>query len=712
MQENKYIAHKKEDGSEQTVIEHLSGTAELCAKFAKSFGAEETGRLCGMAHDLGKYSEGFQHRILENGPKVDHASAGAIECWKMRNAPAAMCVMGHHGGIMNLGASDATSSDNSFYGRIKRYTTTKSYDYSAWKNECALPPSPPPALTSYLQLSFYTRMLYSCLVDADFLDTASFMGEPRDSITANWDKLNADFDSYTERWYPPKSELNIQRCAILDKCKEEGEKSVSSLYTLTVPTGGGKTAASLAFALRHARATGKDRIIYVIPYTSIIEQTASEFRKMLGSEVVLEHHSGIVYDDDESNTDSGLKQLKYATENWDMPIIVTTAVQFFESLYSNLPSRCRKLHNIANSVIIFDEAQMLPLSYLRPCVYAISQLAQGYRATAVLCTATQPSLDKLFNEYANNIPLREICPPELRRSNVFQRVRFEQIGKLQATELANRLNECKQVLCIVNSRTAAKEIFELLKDEEKYHLSTLMPPCERSRQIQIIRNKLKNGEPCRVVSTALIEAGVDLDFPTVYRELSGLDSVLQAAGRCNREGKRPIDSSAVFIFTSEWRAPTVLDTAIGVCRGIIQSNTALSDEQIIKKYFDAYLKVKSDSALDAHRILEKLNYSVLPFEEVAQEFALIESSSSTVYIPTAESTPLIERYKNGDVSRSLIRKLGLYGVTVYPHHLENLINAGDIEVLAGDFYVLRNPELYSEQTGLSLKADFGKANFI
>lgn len=712
MSDKIYIAHKKDNGEIQTVKEHLVGTAELCSRFADSFGAGDLGKLCGMAHDIGKYSDGFQRRIKEDGPKVDHASAGAIECWKLRQPIASMCIMGHHGGIMNRGTKDDSPLENTFQGRLNRYKTNQKYDYSAWQNECILPTATTTYPTTLLPFSFSTRMLFSCLVDADFLDTANFMGNPREGVTADWDKLNAQLDRYTEKWYPPQNELNATRCTILDKCKVEGCNASSSLYTLTVPTGGGKTVASLAFALRHARATGKDHIIYVIPYASIIDQTAKEFRNIFGDGTVLEHHSGIVYDDeDENEQDPMIKKLKYATENWDMPIIVTTAVQFFDSLYSNLPSRCRKLHNIANSVIIFDEAQMLPLPYLRPCVYAISQLVQSYRATAVLCTATQPALGEIFKVYGQNTPT-EICPQNLRNNDIFKRVCFGKLGKLLKSELADRLNAHNQVLCIVNSRAAAKELYESLNEEGRYHLSTLMPPSERSKQLEKIRKALKNGMPCRVVSTSLIEAGVDVDFPTVYREISGLDSILQAAGRCNREGKRPRDESEVFIFSSEWRAPQILDTAIGVCRGILQTTDDPSDERTISEYFNTYLPTKGEEAQDTHRILEKLNASILPFEDVAKEFSIIESSAVTVYVPTDESKPLIEQYRSGDISRSLMRKLGLYGVTVYHNQLEELVNTGDVEMLPGNVYVLVNEKLYSEQTGLSLNAEYGKANFI
>ena len=394
---------------------------------------------------------------------------------------------------MNVGVRDDMADADTFYGRLRRYKDHKKYDYSKWTEEIDLPPQIPPApnVKDYCEGMFFARMLYSCLVDADFLDTAFFMGEPRDTMATDWDVLNRRLDAYTQNWYPPRGELNRIRCEILDTCKAHGETEEESLFTLTVPTGGGKTVSSLAFALRHARQMGKNRIIYVIPYTAIIEQTAEVFRKILGDDVVLEHHSGIVYDDGEDGKlDDRQKRLKYASENWDMPVVVTTAVQFFESLFSDKSSRCRKLHNIANSVVIFDEAQMLPISCLHPCVYAISELTRAYNVTAVLCTATQPALDPLFEEYLKKTPW-EICSPELRKGDIFKRVTFKNNGKMTANELAEEMNRQRQVLCIVNSREAAQKMHELLADEGRFHLSTLMPPAERQKQLAVIRERLR-----------------------------------------------------------------------------------------------------------------------------------------------------------------------------------------------------------------------------
>ena len=398
-------------------------------------------------------------------------------------------------------------------------------------------PHPDPYGQDPLTDSYLIRMLYSCLVDADYLDTEQFMATEQitrgqgDSLSS----LLLQLKRYIEPWFPPKNDLNRMRCEILQSCIDAGA-APRGLYTLTVPTGGGKTISSMAFALHHGVKHHMDRVIYVIPYTSIIEQTADIFRGIFGEKNVVEHHSNANLDIREDGPESQYGNAR-AVENWDAPIIVTTAVQFFESMYANRPSKCRKLHSIANSVIIFDEAQMLPVAQLRPCVAAIVKLVERFRATAVLCTATQPVLNDLFREYAPAYEPREICHDIPKMFERFRRVRFEHIGIIDADGLADRLSQLPQVLCIVNSRKSAQAICGKIPSEGSYHLSTLMVPWHRMQVLAEIRERLGNGLPCRVISTSLIEAGVDVDFPAVYRELAGLDSILQAAGRTVQSGE-------------------------------------------------------------------------------------------------------------------------------------------------------------------------------
>ncbi len=709
--EKNYFAHISEDGRVQTVLEHLAGTGTLAEAFASRFHSEQQGKLAGLAHDIGKYSAQFQKRLSGDPCHVDHSTAGAFECYALRQPYAAMAIAGHHGGLLDFGSR--TDTEGTFLARMNNAIAGNLPDYSAWKTELSLPAVDFSTFQDVKEQMFFTRMLYSCLVDADFLDTEAFMtGQKRTPVAYTmselWERLNA----YVAPWFPPTTPLNQQRCNILNRCISEGQTRPAGLYSLTVPTGGGKTVASLAFALSQAKTSGLQRIIYVIPYTSIIEQNADVFRKILGDEMVLEHHSGIQYDTGQEVASSSIRIMQ-ATENWDMPIIVTTAVQFFESLYSNRSSQCRKLHNIANSVIVFDEAQMLPLPYLRPCVFAIAQLVKHYGASAVLCTATQPALDAIFKQFLPDTPVTELCPPEVCVWESFRRVSFRKAGTTSWEEISKEMNALSQVLCIVNSRKNAHALFPLLNEESSFHLSTLMCPSHRRRQLQEIRSRLSAGLPCRVVSTSLIEAGVDVDFPAVYREETGLDSILQAAGRCNREGRCSTEESIVTIFRSETAPPPLFRTSIGAGRVAVDRHEDLASREAIRTYFRELLDLTGAQAQDQKGILSSMEKQPFSFCTVADKFHLIESNTRTIYIPeNTESEMLIDRLRNGPCSRALFRKLNQYGVNVYPQHFEQLKNAGALEVLEDGSGILSDLRLYSPSTGLSLEAESGQALFI
>jgi CRISPR-associated endonuclease/helicase Cas3 len=710
-----YLAHLTEDGRTQTILEHLKGTASLCSAFAAAFDAEAQGQLAGMAHDIGKYSAAFQRR-LHGGPKVDHASAGAFECLKARQLPAAFVISGHHGGLPDGGGRGDAAGAGTFWGRINRASQGKLEDYHAWQREFSLPHANIPAFAGKkLDGMFFTRMLLSCLVDADYTDTGAFMGGSSypPASSSSMEELWRRLETYVSGWFPPKGALNMQRCVILEQCMSAGAQYGPGLFTLTVPTGGGKTVASLSFALAQAKAHGMRRIVYVIPYTSIIEQTAQTFREILGDENVLEFHSGVQFDQQEDDASSPeAAPLTRSVETWDVPVIVTTAVQFFESLYACQPSKCRKLHNLAQSVLIFDEAQMLPLPYLRPCVWAIAQLVRHYGASAVLCTATQPALDPIFQEFAPEIPIREICPMAEAHWESFRRVSFQQAGTLSWMDLAARLQQQEQVLCVVNTRRAAREVFRQLSGSGNFHLSTLMYPAHRKRILDEIRRRLRDGLPCRVVSTSLIEAGVDVDFPAVYRELSGLDSILQAAGRCNREGKRPPEDSIVTIFQGEDPPPRLFETSIGAGKIVLDHCQDVSSRAAIHTYFSTLLDLKGAEAQDAHHILPLMESEFFPFRTVAERFHLIESPTTTVYLPLEEGAGLVELLRSGQYSRTLYRRLGQYGVSVYPQHLAALEQAGALEHLEDGSVVLRDIGLYTQTTGLTLEPSGGNALFI
>lgn len=546
---------------------------------------------------------------------------------------------------------------------------------------------------------YFIKMLFSCLVDADYLDTEAFMSDGAVSrvIGESIRALSGKLDSYIAPWKNPSSELNLKRSHIMESVVSHAEED-RGLFSLTVPTGGGKTITSMVFALRHALMHDMHRIIYVIPYTSIIEQTQRIFENIFGEENVVAHYSGIEF----SHSESEMADRRYlATENWDAPIILTTSVQFFESIYGNRTSKCRKLHNIANSVVIFDEAQMLPVPFMRPCVLAISQLVQHFGCSAVLCTATQPALNPILSEYAPELQVKELCPDLLFIDPVFSRVNYRQLGRLPDDELASRIKKTPQVLCIVNSRRQAQNLYWSLPEDGRFHLSTTMTPSHRKQTLDTIRKRLQTGEKCRVISTSLIEAGVDIDFPVVYRALAGLDSILQAGGRCNREGKRDRESSTVYVFESEQKVPEMIGQNCTAAQRTMNRQLDISSKEAISDYFGFLLyALKSKTSLDQKGIEQKMQQ--LAFATIAREFKLITGAEYTVYISCPESEPLLKALTDGMPTRGLLRKLGQYAVNVYEKQFNSMVEEGAVEQIAENAGILQDRSRYSRETGLSL----------
>ena len=704
-----YVTHLKPDGTYQPLKAHEENVAALAGKFAEAFGAKAHGERTGLLHDNGKYSDNGQKRQRdpEHTAKVDHATAGTQMAWKLKDCVAAFAVAGHHGGLPDMG-SGSDDGGGTLWARLNK-PLTGGNDPSAWKNEIEIPekicyPAWLETEKDARRLAMYTRMLFSCLVDADYLDTETAIqgGQPRgkgETLERLLEKLNAHVAPWLEA---PANDLCAKRSAILARCLRGGEDE-RGLYTLTVPTGGGKTISSLAFALSHAVKHDLQRVIYVIPYTSIIEQNADVFAKVLGEENVLEHHSQVEFADDGEETPEAYKK-RLACENWDAPVVVTTAVQFFESLYAAKTSKCRKLHNIANSVVIFDEAQTLPLPFLIPCVSAIGELVQHYGVTAVLCTATQPALGRLFKQLAPTLVQHEIAPDPDELFDYFRRVSFCREGVFTPEELAERLTETAQVLCIVNTRKRARQVYEILPEEGRFHLSTLMIPTDREKTLNAIRTRLQNGQTCRVVSTSLVEAGVDVDFPSVWRELAGLDSILQAAGRCNREGRRSAAESVVHVFEAEGKFPASMTQQREAATKAMEEFEEINTRPAIRAYFKRLLWVKGDEALDAKQILS--SERACTFQSTARVFRLIDADTCTVYVPNADNAEDIARLRAGMYSKALIRRLGRSGVNVYRHEYEKLVSAAVVEDYGQDgFGILIQPDAYDPKCGLSTEAE-------
>lgn len=708
----KYLAHL-EGSREQTILEHATGTAELAGAFAESFGKKDWGYCCGMLHDIGKYSAAFQKKIQENSLRhVDHSTAGAQLCVEKGGLYSFLgyCIAGHHAGLPDTGELSDTAAAPTFMGRRKK----KIEDYQAYQKEIAIPPlvSKPfdPSKSRDIDFSFsvFIRMVYSCLVDADFLDTEAFMkdGQVKRERGDCPEELLKKLESHIGDWLKNDDidTVNGRRTEILKHCLKNGSED-PGLFRLTVPTGGGKTIASLAFALRHAAEHHMDRIIYVIPYTSIIEQNAKVFRGILGDENVLENHYNIDYESSEE-----LKPMQLAAENWDKPVVVTTNVQFFESLFANKSSKCRKLHNIANSVIIFDEAQMLPNDYLKPCIAMIEELLVHYRTSIVLCTATQPALQPFFTNVGN---AKELCPRLEEQFRFFERVTIENSGVLTAEILTERLQEEKQVLCIVNTKKKAQAIYRQIRAEGVYHLSTAMYPGHRRRVLSQIRERLLHGKRCILIATSLVEAGVDLDFETVYRQLAGVDSIIQAAGRCNREGKRPAGESNVYIFQFEEKEMVPGQRQqMDVTKSLLADSEDLTSLKSITKYFEMLYHFRGES-LDKKKILEEFKKRRFAFAKVGKEFKLIEENTITIFIPIEEEAELLlQQIKYQGYTKSAMRKAGQYCVQVYENEFQKLSGAGIVRPVtedSSDFYELVDKERYSEEMGLDLSVDLGMA---
>lgn len=738
-----FFAHRRDDEyleDWQPLIEHLRRTAEIARTFGADAKVANLAYIAGLFHDLGKYSTEFQKR-LEGGPRVDHSTAGAKELKALlKGTPHELFaqllvypIMGHHTGLPDYG-NVTDLEGGTLCARLKNQIP----DYGAYKSELDLSsisfpqgihirplrlsiiPEKPAKDYFGFSLSFMTRMIYSALVDADFQETETFMqgikprGEYDDILT-----LRAKLDIYLRRFENPTKEINRKRTETLQTCIEKGKSEKPGFFSLTVPTGGGKTLTSMAFALHHAVEQGLKRIIYVIPFTTIIEQNATVFKDIFGEGNVLEHHSNFDWTgkrcgDADNLTNSVLAKLKLAAENWDIPIVVTTNVQFFESLFSNKPSQCRKLHNIAKSVIIFDEAQMLPREYMRPAMVAVWELVSNYGASAVFCTATQPGLERFLPK---DTTLKELVPNPQELFDFYKRVKVKHLGTLTDEELLARLNVHDQALCIVNTRRHVSGLFGGLQGEGNFHLSTLMCPAHRKAKLEEIKTRLSNGQTCRVVSTTVMEAGIDLDFPVGYRALTGLDSINQAAGRVNREMKRGVSELFVFEPKSEFikKTPSFLRQTAELTRMVLRdhANNPISISAIQSFFGQLYNLQDPHISFDYKCIMDcfESQEGKFSFEKAAQEFRFIEDSTVTVIIPfNEEAESLINDLKYSEYPVYILRKLQSYSVSIFEGEFEKLSSKGAVLTINDTYYALNSDvfsQYYDTDSGLLIPDNIG-----
>lgn len=703
---------------------HLKEVSELAAEFAKVFGADDWGRLAGLWHDLGKYQLGFQDYLLrENGytahletvaGHVNHSTAGGL--WAIQQLGPqygrvfAFLILGHHAGLADFDSELYPQS--SLNHRLKHEASGTAYIPQKFVDDKG-----PDSRIFANDSALWIRMVFSALVDADFLCTEAFMDKGRsrlretsrpDLVFLN-EKLQNHMDAFME--IADATPVNRIRREVYEHCFQAA-KEAPEIRTLTVPTGGGKTLSSLAFALEHAVLYNKSRIIYVIPYTSIIEQTANVFRSIPGfKDAVLEHHSNVEPKEESRETVA----LRLASDNWDMPIIVTTSVQFFESLFANRTSRCRKIHNIANSVVIFDEAQNLPQPFLQPVVDCIRSLHEGFGVTPVLCTATQPALDSSeTGGLRNGLITREIIPDpnglqqQLKRVNLMRHPTWP--NPLPLPELADELETHPQVLCIVHKKSDAKDLFFSL-NEDRFHLSTRMCGAHRTNKLQQIQERLNQGQSARVVSTQVVEAGVDIDFPVVYRAVAGLDSMAQAAGRCNREGR--LVRGNFVVFRAESKPPSDLRAPmdLGVAALSNENLEALFSHDNFCQFFKALFWTRGEESLDAKGIAKLLNTPSkleYKFRSAAEAFKLIDEGwQRPIIVDYGQSMEVVDELVSNKVNpRLLFRKLQRYTVNIPAKNHQRMLDLDYIRPidphLFPDVFVQNASNAYHPEVGLLL----------
>ena len=713
-----YIGHTSDDGRKQLLLDHLNGTSKLCRENANEFWAD-IAEFVGQIHDIGKYTSGFQKRI--NGAeniRVEHAICGAKEVAK---APPKSyvpmieyCVAGHHSGLPDGGTKVDGEEDSTLHGRMKR----KTGDYSAYENEVKLE-YPKDNLRELFDVSnqreiierysFFTRYLFSCLTDADFIDTERF-------VTPNTDRgIDGDFQKAYEKVCKKlnsfKIETKLQESrSIIQEQVYKSVESNANVYTLNMPTGSGKTLCSIRAALKTAIENKKKRIIYVIPYVSIIEQTAKVFEDIFGDVLpVLQHHSNYDFDDDKNEDENEItsEKLKRSCENWDAKLIVTTNIQFFESLYHYKGRRLRKLHNLADSVIIFDEIHMLPIDYIQPCLRAIGYVTKYLNSTAILMSATMPNYDKFMERYMSGVKI-ENAVKDTSLFNVFDKCRYEYIGKCELASLAEKAQEYDNALIIVNKRKTARELYDMCSGN-KYHLSTYMTPLHRSEIIAKIKEDIKNGINTTVISTSLIEAGVDLDFKAVFREIAGIDNILQSGGRCNREGK--MDMGDVFVFETDggnYQTKKKSDIIIraNITRNLFEEFENISTDKCIKEYYGRLLNYK-EKKIEENTITaimgNDLRIDGIPFRTYAESFNFIDNQVIGIVIPCDENRGLIKELKDGKLS--VKRNLQRYSASVNKDEFKELFQIGIIETLDCGVCILANTDYYKSDVGLTLEND-------
>ena len=727
--EKDYIAHINDNGDAQSVKEHSENTATLASECSIDMFRDICYDL-GLYHDIGKYQTDFQKRISgDRSIRVEHSICGAKEIINSNKDPLtymmAFCIAGHHGGIPDGGIGAESTELPTLAGRLRR----GSGDYSAYKDELHFRDVDTEAFLKLLtadstsgkdpvileKFAFFTRYCYSCLVEADTVDTICATGgtipeKLTSDFTVCLEKLNDRLDSFNAVTPLQKTRAKLQRQAF------ENIKNDAEIYLMNMPTGSGKTLASMKCALERAIRGRKKRIIYVIPYNSIIDQTVAEFETLFGESAnILRHQSSFSFEDEETDEDY-ISMLKFASENWNADIIITTAVQFFESVYSNKRQKLRKFHNIADSVIVFDEAHLMPESYLQPCLRSIAFAARYLNSEALLLTATMPDYKFLMEKYAlSNLKICELISDRSEFS-VFEKCVFSDIGEQTDEQIALLTNEYPTSLIVVNSRNAARTIYNDLTGE-CYHLSTYMTGVDRADAIAKIKERVKQLEKdypgmknipedrrIKVVSTSLIEAGVDLDFCAVFRELTGLDSIIQAGGRCNREGLRDSGDVKIFVRSDGKNTNTPRESITG---DIIRNYDSIISPSAIEEYYARLFNFDENKIVSNSISNDCDNVTAVPFRTYADNFRIIDSRAVSIAVPRGECEEL--RGIAETTGRVSGRKVQKYCCSVYENEFRDLLGQGVLDDYGSGIYFLTDLDYYNENIGIVFQ---GKDIFI
>ena len=758
------IAHRTEGGEEQSLYDHVEGVALQIRRNLTEAGLKQLiplGELLGRLHDAGKAQSAFQRYIRgESAAKAPHSAAGALLATSLlykfsvelglKKLPRtsqllAYAISGHHRGLYNYAELQNKLEEVDCKDRCKKTAealTKLTAEIQSWAKEHAEATE-----TSLKELAkqvgateqaqALVRLLFSCLVDADFLDTEAFMDEERKGrrheATCGYAPLESLRDRLTKHMegFSTEGKINEARRAFLNQCREHGRTCPKGYYSLFLPTGGGKTLSSMAWALETALNHKAQRIIYVIPYTSIITQTAGIFREIFGEENVLEHHSDISFSGGEASQEAErYERTRLLAENWDAPIIVTTNVQFFESLFSHKVSRSRKVHSIANSVVVFDEVQMFPTEFLHPMLRLLEDLRWIYGTQLLFCSATLPPFDKDHTSSFKKVndfhqlsdAIQPIVPEDPELFKVFDRVIYHLEEKEYTTkELAKELSQHDSALCIVNSRRDASQLYHALLEAGKetqdvIHLSRNMCSAHLKERIAEVRQRLKAKIPTIVISTQLIEAGVDIDLPIVYRAMSGLDSIVQAGGRCNREGKRPAPGEVyVFSLSDGGKAFGAIVQGQNATRFLLDNDKEHTRPRIplelIKAYYDRYYA--SIESFDTKDITESLYDEDeakrwrFDFQQASEDFQLIDNVDRDLFVPYGRGKELLEGLEKHTLylNHRTLRELQQYHVSISKWRYEELEEARllsevVVERETGKSILVLAPQGYDEALGV------------